>query len=249
MPDQNPSPEQHSAGADSPGAGHNGAQPDLRWVWLEVRKRVFIKLPFSRPVADALEAVVPIVLEDNQFICGLPTKDYPLSGALNSEQVRNTIEVILKQAAGRAIRFEVIEGTTPEDWQEIKQRRSRAQEAIIAMAEHDVAAHNFDDVLNQIIGEIRHRVTSTRDRTFPHVRARLILDIVPLLSDTFDMLFPDRDSHDSGRAIARTIDRVANFIDLAPLPLALEIERYHRTQHSPRSEPQQQSEAPAQSSA
>lgn len=247
-PDARPSDE-HSAlasptAAASPApaaqsANGEAGQMDLRWVWLEVRKRVFIKLPFSRPVAEAMEAVIPIALEKDRFVCGLSTQNFPMSGSLNAEQVRNTIESILRQAAGRPIHFEVIEGTTLEDWQEIKQRRDRAQEAIIAMAEHNVESHNFDDVINQIIGEIRHRVTSTRDRNFPHVRARLILDIVPLLSDTFDMLFPDRESHDAGRVMARTIDRVANFIDLAPLPLALEVERYHRAQN-PRPKPSEQ---------
>jgi hypothetical protein len=53
---------------------------DLRWVWLEVRKRVFIKLPFSRQVAEVMEAAVPIALENNTFICGLPTVKFPLSG-------------------------------------------------------------------------------------------------------------------------------------------------------------------------
>jgi Mg2+/Co2+ transporter CorC len=142
---------------------------------LEVRKRVFIKLPFSRQVAEVMEAAVPIALENNTFICGLPTVKFPLSGFLIADQVKNTIEGILRQAAGHPIRFEVIDGTTLEDWQQIKQRRDRAHSAVLAMAEQNVELHHFEDVLNQVVGEIRHRVTSTRDRNFPHVRARLIL--------------------------------------------------------------------------
>lgn len=203
---------------------------DLRWVWLEVRKRVFIKLPFSRPVAEAMEAAVPIALEDDTFVCGLSTPNFPLSGHLSGDNVRNTINGILRQAAGRDIKFEVIEGTTVADWREIKSRRSRAQEAVIAMAEHKVGLHQYEDVLNQIVGEIRGRVTGTRDRLFPQVRAGLLLDVVPLLSDAADMLFSDREAHDARRAMARTIDRVAAFLDVAPLVLALEIERYHRAQ-------------------
>jgi hypothetical protein len=195
-----------------------------------VRKRVFIKLPFSRQVAEVMEAVVPIALEDNQFICGLPTVKFPLSSFLISEQVKNTIEGILRQAAGHAIHFEVIEGTTYDDWKEIKQRRERAHEAVVAMAEHHVEMHHFEDVLNQIAGEVRHRVSATRDRNFPQVRAQLILDIVPQLSDTVDMLFPEDEGHEAGRILARTIDRVAGFLDMPPLTLALEMERYHREQ-------------------
>jgi hypothetical protein len=218
----------------------NNAAPgevDLRWVWLEVRKRVFIKLPFSRQVAEVMEAVIPIALENNTFICGLPSVKFPLSGFLIADQVKNTIEGILRQAAGQPIRFEIIDGTTIEDWQQIKQRRERAHSAVLAMAEQNVELHHFEDVLNQVVGEIRHRVTSTRDRNFPQVRAQLILDIVPQLSDTVDMLFPQDEGHDAGRILARSIDRVATALDLPPLTLALEMERYHREQVAARQTP------------
>lgn len=210
---------------------------DLRWVWLEVRKRVFIKLPFSRQVAEVMESAVPIALENNTFVCGLPSVKFPLSGFLIADQVKNTIEAILRQAAGHPIRFEVIDGTTIEDWQQIKQRRDRAHSAVIAMAEQNVELHHLEDVLNQVVGEIRHRVTSTRDRNFPQVRAQLILDIVPQLSDTVDMLIPEDQGHDAGRILARSIDRVATFLDLPPLTLALEMERYHREQVAARQTP------------
>lgn len=215
---------------------------DLRWVWLEVRKRVFIKLPFSRPIAEAMEVVVPIALEDNIFICGLSTQNFPMSGHLAGDNVRNTIKGILRQAAGHDIQFEVIEGTTLADWREIKSRRSRAQEAVIAMAEQKVGLHHYEDVLNQIVGEIRGRVTGTRDRLFPQVRAALVFDVVPLLADAADMLFADRDAHDARRAMARSIDRVAAFLEIQPLALAMEVERYHRAQ-APRPQHQETSSA------
>ena len=218
-------------------SGAAPAEVDLRWVWMEVRKRVFIKLPFSRQVADVMEAVIPITLDGNQFICGLPPAKFPLSGALIADQVKNTIEGILRQAAGHSIHFEVIEGTGLEDWLEIKQRRERAHNAVVAMAEHNVELHHFEDVLNQVVAEIRHRVTSTRDRNFPQVRARLILDIVPQLSDTVDMLIPEENGHETGRILARTIDRVSSFLDLPTLSLAMEIERYHREQVKARQTP------------
>ncbi len=243
---QNPSPSVAasnpvSASATPPGtasaASKTAAAPsnvgDLGWVWREVRKRVFIKLPFSRPVAEALEAVVPILLEGDTFVCGLPTIQYPMSSYLNATQVRNTIETILQGASGQRIRFELIEGTTIEDWNEIKERRAKAHEAVIAMAEQHIETHHYEAVLNQVVGEIRQRITSTTDRIYPQVRMQAMFEIVPLLSDTADMLFPDRDAHDARRAMARAIDRIANFLDMPPLTLALEVERYYRANARP----------------
>jgi hypothetical protein len=209
-------------------ASDGTAGGDLRWVWKEVRKRVFIKLPFSLGVAEALQATIPIVLDENTFVVGLSSRDYPLSGHLTAENVRNTIEGILRQAARRYIHFEVIEGTTIEEWNEVKRRRARAQEAVIAMAEKKGEEHHYEDVLNQIIAELRHRITACRDRALPQVRAQMMLDVVPSLGDAEEMLFHDPDSHEARRIMGRAIDRVAGFLDVPPVMLALEVERYRR---------------------
>lgn len=211
-----------------------GAGVDLRWVWMEVRKRVFIKLPFSLGVADAMEAIVPIALDDDTFVCGLSPRDYPLAINLVPDQVRNTIEGILRQAAGRYIRLEVIEGTSPDDWDEIKERRKRAQEAVIAMAEQQVDLQHYEDILNQIVAEIRQRITVSRDRMLPQVRAELMLDVIPSLADAEEMLFPDRQAHDSRRAMGRVIDRIAGVLEITPMMLAIEVERYRRATHKDR---------------
>ena len=216
--------------ADSPDSASGN---DLRWVWREVRKRVFIKLPFSLGVAEALQAVVPIVLDESHFVVGLTSRDYPLSANLLAENVRNTIESILRQASRQYIHFEVIEGTTMEEWNEAKRRRNRAQEAVIAMAEKKGEEHHFEDILNQIIGEIRRRITATRDRALPQVRAQLMLEIVPSLGDATEMLFHDPDTHEARRIMARALDRVAGFLDVPVIYLAIEVERYRNAAKAP----------------
>ena len=226
-----------TASADAPSA-RGGTTPDLNWVWTEVRKRVFLKVPFSQPVADAMKAAVPLALEGDTFVCGLPSSKFTLSSFLHAEQVKNTIETILQQAGGRRIRFEIIEGVQLKDWEDIRERRKKAQDAIVAMAETRFEQHNYEDVLNQVVAELRQRITGTRDRVFPQVRAQLALDVVPLVSDAADMLFADRDSHEARRIMARTIDRLANFLEMPPMSLALEIERYHREQVALRRAPQ-----------
>lgn len=201
---------------------------DLTWVWREVRKRVFLKLTFSLAVADALKVAVPITLDADTFVVGFPTREYPMAAALLAATVKNTIEGILRQAAGRNIALEVIEGTTMADWDEIHTRRMRAQTAMIAMAEQKVGEHHFDDVLNQIVGEIRHRVSQVQSRSLPQVRAELVLDIAPSLADAEEMLFGDHATHEAQRAMARVIDRISTFLDVPPLILGLEIERHRR---------------------
>ncbi len=216
------------APANSPAAPNSGA--DLAWVWKEVRKRVFIKLPFSLAVADALAAAVPITLDADTFVVGLSSRDYTMGTSITSPVVKNTIENILRQAAGRVISLEVIEGTTMNDWEEMHDRRQKAQAALLAMAEQKAGDHHFDDVLNQIVGEIRHRISQVHDRVLPQVRASLVLDIAPSLCDAEDMLFGDEGhTRESKRAMARVLDRIATFLEVPPVMIALEVERHRRS--------------------
>lgn len=222
----------------------NGAAIDLSWVWREVRKRVFINLPFSVEVAEALEAVVPITLEGDQFVVGLPAAQYPMATSLSVTAVKNTVENILRQAAGRPIKFEVIEGLTIEDWHHVVERRNKAQEAVIAMATKRGEEHHFEDVLTQIVAEIRHRVTQVSERMLPQVRAGLMLDMVPSLADAEDMLFQDNETRESKRAMSRAIDRIAAFLEVPPLTLALEIERHRRAQKHEQKTPPSETSPP-----
>jgi DNA-binding cell septation regulator SpoVG len=221
------SPAEGEGVSVAPDSAQKG-EMNLDWVWREVRKRVFLKLPFSNSVADALQAVVPIAFDGDIFVVGLHPRHYPLTGQLTTAHVKNIIENILKAAAGRTIHLEVVEGVTLDDWHVVRDRRKRAHEAVVAMAQQHSQVHHFDDVLNQIVAEIRNRVLGTRDRLLPQVRAQLLFDVVPSLADAEDMLFPDPNAHEARRSMARALDRVAGFLDMQPFVLAVEVERYRR---------------------
>lgn len=206
---------------------------DVEWVWLEVRKRVFIKLPFSQGVSDAMEQIVPIALDGDIFVCGMAHEKFSLSGLLNADQVRNTIENILRVAAKRPIHFTVIDGTTKANWQEVKERREKSKEAMVAIAEKRAEEHHFEDVLIQVVAELRNKITSTPDRVLPQVKAHLLLSILPSLADAEEMLFHKEDLRESRRAMARALERVAVFLEVPPYLLALEVERYRVTNSAP----------------
>ena len=204
-----------------------GAAVDLNWVWREVRKRIFIKVAFEPGIAEAMETVVPIVFDNDHFVVGLPRGKFQLSQNLNPEVV-GTIESILRSAAGRNIKFEVIDGLTAKDWEHVLEMRNRAHDAVVALASSEPTEHQIEDILSQVVGEIRRRISAIHDKQLPQVKARIVLDIAPSLSDAEEMLFPDPESRDAKRAMGRVIDRVAGFMEVPPVTLAIEIERYRR---------------------
>jgi hypothetical protein len=223
-----------STGTPSAGTPSTANAIDLNWVWREVRKRVVLKLGYKLVVADALAAAIPVVLDNDNFVVGFSAQHYSLAHSLTSEVVKNTIENILRQAAGRPIHFEVMEGTTLADWEDIKRRRDKAHAAVIAMAEQKAEAHHFEDVINQIVGEVRHHVSHIHDRMLPQVRAGLVLDVAASLADAEEALFAEADTRDGKRAMSRVIDRISTFLEVPPLTLALEVERSRRSHRAAR---------------
>ena len=216
---------------DTKNGNQSSSGPDLDWVWREVRKRVFLKVPFGIGIKDALEAANPIAFDDDHFVVGLHPRHAALTSNLTTAHIKNTIENILSSASHRPIKLEVIEGVSETDWHLVRNRRLRAHDAVMAMAQKQADTGHFDDVLNQIVGEIRANLTSAKDRGLPQVRAQMLLDVVPSLADACEMLFPDPDAHEARRAMARAIDRVASFLEVQPIVLALEIERYRREEN------------------
>ena len=221
----NPSEDATTASAPSPDA------VDLNWVWREVRKRVFIKMPFSLPVADAMAEATPIVMDGDNFIVGMEPRHISMAPALSSGVAKNTIETFCAARLVGRFTSRPSKARTIADWNKIKESREKAQAAVIAMAERKVGEHHVEDVMNQIVSEIRQQITQVSDRVLPQVRAGLLLEVAESLSDAQEMLFEDAaETHTGRRAMARVIDRVSHFLDVEPMALALEIERHSRAQ-------------------
>ena len=89
----------------------------------------------GRGVWAALNAAVPVALEDSVFVLGLPHQDSELAGHLRIPATVRIIETIVSRVVGTSTRVRVIDGTTQADYEVVKRRdaeRRRLQEAEMA---------------------------------------------------------------------------------------------------------------------
>ncbi|MDW8322324.1 MAG: hypothetical protein RMM08_13275 [Armatimonadota bacterium] len=96
-----------------------------REIWAQGVDRMKDKIVLPS-MWEALDHAVPITIENGEFIVGLPSQRYSLSGHLRNPGYRRTIEIILSELAGEEVQLRIIEGTTPADWERTKQREALA---------------------------------------------------------------------------------------------------------------------------
>lgn len=179
----------------------------------------------SRSLWETMEKVVGITIENGIFIIGLDSRFFNEAGHVQRSDHKNIIESTVSSLAGTPLKIRIIEGTTLADWTTTKKNEER----IAAMREttyerrdrQDAEAQNWD-TLYEYVSRI---FSNTPMRQLPQIRARYLTDMLYVLSDALNQLYPEQPDEQTERQFARVLDRVAQNADVPPSLLALELER------------------------
>jgi hypothetical protein len=181
---------------------------------------------------EAMEKATGITMEGNTFIIGLASNIFNLAGHLTVSEHRNAIETALSQIMGCPMKARIIEGTTLEDWNDTKRREAR----VAAMREttyerreqQEAAAQSWDAVYDYIA----RSYSATPLRQLPQFKARYLNEMVQVIHDAMDNLYPPHPDETTERLLARVIDRVATCADVPSTVVALELERLRKERRS-----------------
>ncbi len=176
---------------------------------------------------EALDHVVPITIENGEFVVGLPTAKFSLSGHLRNPGYRRTIEIILSELAGQDVQLRIIEGTTLADWERTKQR-----EALAAISrEQEYAQRRQQEAVEQSWDVLYERIVRAYSeqpyRQLPQGKAIYLQRALQMVIDAMEELYPKHGEADdlTERNLARVIDRIANNIGAPPALVAYELMR------------------------
>lgn len=176
---------------------------------------------------EALDHAVPITIENGEFVVGLPSQRFSLSGHLRNPGYRRTIEVILSELAGEELQLRIIEGTTLADWERTKHREaiaaaSREQEYVQRRKQEEVE-QSWDVLYERVV-----RAYSEQPyRQLPQGKAQYLQKSLQMVLETMRELYPQNGEADdlTERNLARVIDRIANNIGAPPALVAYELFR------------------------
>ena len=199
-------------------------------VWAKIKKEAIAKLDFNLVLADALNAVVPVTVDDNLLVLGFAEGGMHHAGVLQAPDKKNLIERMLLAESGVPMTYQLIEGTTIAEWEFVKARQERASahtEASFAERKQQSAASSSVD---ELVQDLHRRYSNLEGRGFPQIKAKWLFDLIPTLVDTEEKL----KGNDAlfYRQYARVIDKVASLLDIPAVVVALELEKHKRSRGS-----------------
>lgn len=176
----------------------------------------------------AMEAAVPIVIEDDKLVVGIASGEFNRAGLLTTSDHRNVIEKVLGENFGRHLSLEVIEGTTLSDWELTSEREQKKEEIEkVSRARKDRTAL-IQESWDELYERIGRQYAGTPFRQFPQSKAAFLMKAVRMISDHMDEVMPEGKEPDevAERYLARAIDKASAVMGVPPAVIALELIRY-----------------------
>jgi hypothetical protein len=163
-------------------------------------------------VWTALNAAVPIILEDDTFVLGLHSKDGDLSGHLRMPQTKRLIESEVTKRFGSALVARIIDGTTTSDWERTKKKDAEGRR-LQAIAETRVRAEiasktNWEGVYEQL----SRRYAAIPNKSLPQNRAIFFKESIDIVVEAFQSQ-PNRDDINE-RNFGRCIERISQYTEV-----------------------------------
>ncbi|MCS7253437.1 MAG: hypothetical protein RMK18_03210 [Armatimonadota bacterium] len=203
-------------------------QADPTAIWQRVKRMLVQQLQSPTPaVWQAIDALVPLGFDGNEFILGCPYEHAPLMPHVTAPTTKNLLDKILQQLLGEDIQSKIIQGRNWEDYERYKEMmvvRQRLEQQRAMTAITGVAAEKTWRELWQRLSQQFHRMTH---RQYESTRARFILEAAAQIAE-----FAEEEECKEGanidlikREIDRVIERLASLLGVPMSVVAIEVER------------------------
>ncbi len=181
---------------------------------------------------QAAAAVKPLAMDGDTLVLGVPLDKAGLASHLESTRHRHLVLSTLAKVAGRRLECRVIEGDTPEAWEQRKQREeAQAAEAQITLERLRArrAAVSSWEGLRQSLTLKFHELAAKRS---PQALARYLQEVLKLVRETEEKLkaqgVADEAAHE--RQLSRVFDKIASQCNIPSTVVALEYLKLTQTE-------------------
>ena len=193
---------------------------DVGQVWNEALPVVTQQVT-GRGVWAALNAAVPIMLDESILVLGLDSRDSELAGHLRIPATKRLMEMAVSKVMGAPSTVRIIDGTTPADYDVVKRRdseRRRLQEAELTKMRAEMASRtNWESVYDQLA----RRFAAVTNRSLPQNRARFFEEAIALIAEARQSQETWDDMGE--RNFARCLERVAQYVEMPSTFVALQV--------------------------
>jgi hypothetical protein len=208
--------------------------PTPQKIWREATEVVLIRSDRFGPLNQAMEAVVPITLDEDLLVLTIPGSERHLAGHLETASNRNSILNALELVYGQRIGFRLIDGATEEDWLALKEAEAKAKSPVgSASAEQAGAVARpaaGEGPWDELIQRMHRQYQQFPRRQYPQSKARYLREALGWIARTEEELRYSAEGNEEmqDRAVARAIERLAVILELPPVLVALQLENLKR---------------------
>ena len=189
-------------------------------IWAEVVETVKDNV-MSPSVFMALETAVPIDEEPGLFIIGFSSQDMPKAGYLRAASVMPLIERCISDAVGAETKLEVVEGSSLEEYQRIKEVAEIAKKAVHRSTEARQAQRRIDAYWESIGEKCTRGFAKCENRTFNTTKAEFMLTAWEFINEGLEHFDYDNNKNQlHSRCLSRVFDKLGNSMELPPALLA-----------------------------
>lgn len=172
-------------------------------------------------VWTALRSAVPIVIDEEVFVLGIPSNMTELAGHLRMPSTKRLIDQEISKRAGTNLTVRIIDGVSQEEWVAVKRKdveaRKLQEQSMQRMRQEMEARQSWDGIYEQL----SRRYAAITNKSLPQNRARFLEEAVELIASSrreqtnFDDL--------SERNFARCLERVSQYTELPATLIALSV--------------------------
>lgn len=167
----------------------------------------------------ALRSTVPIALDEDILVLGMPNTMSELAGHLRIVSTKRLIDAEISKAAGRPITARVIDGTELADWTAVKRKdfeaRRLQEQSMERMRTELESRKSWDSVYEQL----SRRYAAITVKSLPQNRARFLDEAVELIAAARREQTQSDDLAE--RNFARCLERVSQYSELPATLVAM----------------------------
>lgn len=203
-------------------------EADPTAIWQRVKRMLVQQLQSPTPaVWQAIDALVPIGFDGNDFILGCPYEHAPLMPHVTAPTTKNLLDRILRQFFGEDVQSKIIQGRSREDYERYKEMMAIRQQLEHQRAMTSVAGVIAEKTWRELWQRLSQQFHSMAGRQYESTRARFLLDAAAQIAE-----FVEEEEKKEGanidlikREMDRVIERLASLLGV-PMPVvAIEVER------------------------
>jgi len=196
----------------------------LKMLWSNCVERLKDRVN-NRSFWAALEQAQPITVENDFLIIGLDPENFNRASHLQQVTNMHAITEVAQELFNQPLQVRVIEGTTLQDWEAMKEKDAR----ILAMKQAGTTkAMSVDRQMTGWDGlyeQVARLYMQAPSRSLPQGKARYAIEALNAVAEAMDTLYGDNPDDTAERSLGRTLERIGNSSDIPPSVLAFELER------------------------